>query len=328
VTTRSAYHEGNGLRACSGKGTVLLHNHVPRAAQRVARTARIGHDGAMTLRGARHAAMLGLVVVVVGGCGSGPEPAGAPPSRTTASADPTASPANTAVASGSPSTAASPAPRPSPKPTPSHSPSVKPSAGSDGKLTRGESGPEIVALQRRLAALGYWNGTADGEFGQLTTQAVYALQKAAGLDRDGTVGPKTREALDRGVRPKAKSKDGNRIEIDLKRQLLMIVDDGAVTTIFNTSTGSNENYEYEGETYLADTPTGKFTVSRQIDGWRHAPLGELYRPKYFNGGIAVHGAYSIPPYPASHGCARLSIAAMDWLWNSGRVPVGMSVWVY
>jgi lipoprotein-anchoring transpeptidase ErfK/SrfK len=69
-------------------------------------------------------------------------------------------------------------------------------------------------------------------------------------------------------------------------------------------------------------------VSRQIDGWRHAPLGLLWRPKYFNGGIAVHGANSVPPYPASHGCARVSIAAMNWLWTNDKIPIDTRVWVY
>lgn len=279
--------------------------------------------------------MLGLLVVVAAGCGGGPVTTGAPPPQpvTTSDAAPTAttspataSPAPEPEASAKPGDSATPGG--SPTGTPSASPSTRPSAGSDGVLRHGESGPEIVALQQRLAELGYWNGAADGEFGQLTMQAVYALQKAAGISRDGSVGPKTRKALGAGVRPSAKSRDGHRVEIDLKRQLLMIVNDGKVTRIFNTSTGSNENYQQDGNTYVAVTPTGKFTVTRQIDGWRHAPLGDLYRPKYFNGGIAVHGAYSIPPYPASHGCARLSIAAMDWLWKSGDVQVGTSVWVY
>lgn len=301
----------------------------------------MAQNGSVMLRGTRHAVVLGLVAVIVGGCGSAADPDAAPPPQSAASgpaandpatSDPGAGGAGASPAPTTPTRRPSESPRATPDtpgaPTPSTTPSEKPSAGSDGVLRQGESGPEIVALQQRLAELGYWNGTADGEFGQLTTQAVYALQKAAGIGRDGTVGPKTRKAVDQGVRPKAKSRDGHRVEIDLNRQLLMIVDNGRVTKIFNTSTGSNEHYQHDGNTYLASTPRGKFTVSRQIDGWRHAPLGELYRPKYFNGGIAVHGSYSIPPYPASHGCARLSIAAMDWLWKSGEVPVGTSVWVY
>lgn len=196
------------------------------------------------------------------------------------------------------------------------------------KLRSGAKGEAVVALQERLTELGYWNGEADGRFGGITRQAVYALQKAADLRRDGTVGPKTWQALDRGVRPEARSTSGKYIEIDLRRQLLLLVEDGRVGQILNTSTGSNEYYRHDGRTYLADTPRGRFRVGRQIDGWRDAPLGLLWRPKYFNGGIAVHGAPSVPPYPASHGCARVSIAAMDWLWKNDALPLEARVWVY
>ncbi|MDP9794293.1 hypothetical protein J2S43_002805 [Catenuloplanes nepalensis] len=221
-----------------------------------------------------------------------------------------------------------PAPGQTVVPAPGVTPSGIPTAGKDGVLKRGESGPEVVALQRRLDALGYWNGPADGRFGALTLQAVYAVQKAAGIERTGRADDETLAALAGGVRPAARSRKGHRVEIDLDRQLLMMVDDGAVTRILNTSTGSNEHYHYQGRRYLADTPAGKFRVGRQIDDWRYGPLGPLYRPKYFNGGVAVHGATSIPPYPASHGCARLSIAAMDWVWKSGEMPVGTPIWVY
>jgi len=61
----------------------------------------------------------------------------------------------------------------------------------------------VLALQQRLKALGYWLGTPDGSFGSLTQQAVWALQKSAGLQRDGVVGPKTMKALEAGTRPRA-----------------------------------------------------------------------------------------------------------------------------
>ena len=187
----------------------------------------------------------------------------------------------------------------------------------------------MVALQKRLTELGYWNGKADASFGSLTQQAVYALQKAAGLNRDGVVGTKTKKALDQGVRPKPRSDSGHVVEIDRKRQLLMIVDDGEVSQIFNTSTGNYEHYRARtGRPELAATPAGNFAVSRQINGWRNAPLGMLWRPKYFNGGIAVHGAYSVPPYAASHGCARLSISAMNWIWANDKMPIKTKVRVY
>jgi hypothetical protein len=57
---------------------------------------------------------------------------------------------------------------------------------------RGDTGPTVSALQARLSELGYWTGEADGTFGWDTHHAVVAVQKAAGLERDGIVGPATR----------------------------------------------------------------------------------------------------------------------------------------
>jgi peptidoglycan hydrolase-like protein with peptidoglycan-binding domain len=223
--------------------------------------------------------------------------------------------------------ATEPTTAPTAQPEPTQTPTAAPKPT---KLKSGAKGAAVLALQHRLVALGYWVGKTDGNFGSATQQAVYALQKASGLGRDGVVGPKTKQALDQGVHPKARSAPGtgHLIEINLTEQLLMVVDNGQVTQVFNTSTGSNKHYEYDGGTYLADTPPGHFTVGRQIDGWRHGPLGPLWRPKYFNGGIAVHGAPSVPAYPASHGCARVSIAAMNWLWANNKIPLKAKVWVY
>ncbi|MFG1610914.1 peptidoglycan-binding protein [Actinoplanes sp. NPDC049265] len=267
-------------------------------------------------------AALAMAVTLVAGCGSkSDEDAAAPPSvPSTASSAPATEPA--------PGDSAEPSTPPSDEP--SAPPTTKPTKpAKDDKLRNGAKGDEVKALQQRLTELGYWNGTADGKFGGTTTQAVYALQKAAGLGRDGVVGTKTKKALDAGVRPKAKSSGGYVVEIDKKKQLLMLVKDGEVQQTFNTSTGSGERYDTkDGGTAIASTPKGKFTVSRQIDGWRDAPLGMLWRPKYFNGGIAVHGANSVPPFAASHGCARLSISAMNYLWKNGKLPIKTKVWVY
>ncbi|MDQ2651211.1 MAG: L,D-transpeptidase family protein [Actinomycetota bacterium] len=172
----------------------------------------------------------------------------------------------------------------------------------------------IVVLQERLIELRYWLGEPDGTMGRATKQAVLAFQKAEGLERDGQPGPATMERLTAASTPQPSSlADG--VEIDLARQLLFLVHDGEVVWVINTSTGTSRT----------PTPRGEFAVDRQIDGMRHAPLGDLYRPKYFNRGIAVHGSPSIPGYPASHGCARVSNAAMDFLWSSGLIEVGTPV---
>ncbi|GAA4352826.1 L,D-transpeptidase family protein [Angustibacter luteus] len=190
------------------------------------------------------------------------------------------------------------------------------------------SGPFVLAAQKKLAALGYWLGTADGEYGSNTSQAVMALQKAAGLGRDGVLGPKTKKALDSGVRPHARTTSGSAIEVDKARQLVLVVSGGQLKYVLNTSTGSGQNYTSDGHTYVAVTPEGRFSVQRQIDGLRVSRLGELWRPKYFTGGYALHGSPSIPGYPASHGCVRLSNSAIDFLWSSGLAPIGRTVWVY
>ncbi|MBB6170965.1 peptidoglycan hydrolase-like protein with peptidoglycan-binding domain [Nocardiopsis mwathae] len=196
------------------------------------------------------------------------------------------------------------------------------------ELRIGDSGAEVERLQQRLIDLGYWLDAADGEFGGHTLHAVWALQKAAGIDRDGIVGPVTRKALDDGVRPRAQSTSGDVVEIDLERQLLLVVSDGEVEKIFTTSTGSGKTYESQGEERVAVTPKGRYTVFRDVDAWDPGPLGSLYRPKYFNRGIAIHGYTSVPPHPASHGCARVSVKAMDWLWSSGRLDIHSTVLVW
>jgi lipoprotein-anchoring transpeptidase ErfK/SrfK len=74
------------------------------------------------------------------------------------------------------------------------------------------------------------------------------------------------------------------------------------------------------------TPLGDFRIQRKIDAWRKSDLGLLYRPAYFTGGYALHGAPSVPPFPASHGCIRITTTAMDRLFD--RLPVGTPMLVY
>jgi peptidoglycan hydrolase-like protein with peptidoglycan-binding domain len=193
----------------------------------------------------------------------------------------------------------------------------------------GDRGPGVTDLQRRLEAMGYWTGGANGVFGPLTQQAVWAFQKINGLPRTGAVDQATRLAFRTARRPTPRSTSGYVAEVDKARQVVIIARNGRAEWVFNTSTGTERPYIFEGRQYLADTPPGRFTVNRQVDGVRTGELGTLYRPKYFHpDGIAFHGYPSVPPYPASHGCVRLSNAAINFVWDANIIPLGTAVWVY
>jgi hypothetical protein len=192
-----------------------------------------------------------------------------------------------------------------------------------------DSGPAVEALQRRLQELGYWVGPVDGIYGSLTEQAVYAFEKYQGLAVDGVADSGTRRALQAADRPVPRTTSGDMIEVDKSRQILFFVGGGRTQWVFNTSTGTEEPYTYEGEQYVADTPPGRWEISRQVDGVRVSNLGRLIRPKYFHrDGIAIHGYSFVPPYPVSHGCVRVTLPAIDFIWGAGLAPIGSQVWVY
>lgn len=269
------------------------------------------------------AVALGATVVLAGCSDRGISGGGS--SDTSASRSPSPGVTDTRTSS-SPSATSRP---PTATPTRTVQPSTPtPTSTARTTLALGDSGPKVRAVQERLSELGYWLGTPDGSFGSLTQQAVFALQKAAGIRRDGVVGPRTRRALEAGIRPGA-TITGDGVEIVLGRQLLLVVRGGAVRTILNTSTGNGEEYtSTSGNPAIATTPKGSFTVYRAVDGMVTNSLGQLWRPRFFHRGYAVHGSPSVPPWPASHGCARLSNAAIDMVWARDLMPVGSRVLVH
>ena len=240
----------------------------------------------------------------------------------------------TGAGAGSPSTAPSvttstPSVVPSASPSSSQSPTQSPApVPIPAKLKVGSSGPAVTELQRELTGLGYWLGSVDGKFGGTTQQAVWALQKAAGQSPSGVVTAKTWKAIKAGTKPHAHSTSGHVIEVDLKRDLLLFVTDGHVDYVLNTSTGGGYHYQEQGRTEIAVTPKGHYSTYRVIDGPHRSLLGEMYRPRYFNGGIAIHGDSYVPPRPVSHGCVRVTNAAINWIWAKDLDPMGRKVWVY
>jgi hypothetical protein len=193
----------------------------------------------------------------------------------------------------------------------------------------GSTGTAVRRMQQRLLALGYWMPSADGVYGYTTQQAVYAFQKASRLPRTGSVDLVTLSRLNNATRIRPRSTSGYWIEIDKARQILIVASGGRLAWVFNASSGNDVPYTLDGVRYTAHTPEGMFNILRQVDGNDPSPLGQLYRPKYFtNTGIAVHGYTDVPPYPASHGCVRVSNSAIDYMWANNILPIGAAVWVY
>jgi lipoprotein-anchoring transpeptidase ErfK/SrfK len=183
-------------------------------------------------------------------------------------------------------------------------------------LGMGSSGPEVTALQQRLADLNYDPGDVDGQFGQQTQYAVWGFQKVQGLTVTGEVGDAERAALANPVVPAPLRSDlgPDRVEVDLVRQLLFVYQGGANTLISHISSGNGQHYcvpEFN-ECRDAVTPVGDFTFQWYKAGWDHGPLGDLWNAVYFTAdGVAVHGSPSVPLYPASHGCVRIPMHTAD-----------------
>ena len=186
----------------------------------------------------------------------------------------------------------------------------------DGVLERGDRGPDVEKLQRRLAELHFDAGVPDGSFGLATMYAVEGFQNLAGMRADGKVGPQVAAALANppAVVPLVPDGEPTRVEVDKARQLLFVWTNNELRLISHISTGSGKKYCVDGDcNNKAITPEGAFRFMWRYSGWRESRLGKLYNPVYFTGsGVAVHGSPSVPTYPASHGCVRIPMHISEY----------------
>jgi N-acetylmuramoyl-L-alanine amidase len=194
-------------------------------------------------------------------------------------------------------------------------------------LYQGLSGPDVLALERRLAAQHYLVGRVDGYFDRNLRHAVIAFEKVQGLPRlqKWTAAEMTRVLHPLAFKVRYPS-SRTTVEVDITRQVLVISKAGVISTIVDVSTGSDKVYYLDGVRNVAHTPRGRFSIYHKIDGIRISKLGELYKPSYFYKGWAIHGNSSVPTYPASHGCVRITDYAADRLF--ARLAIGVLVAVY
>jgi peptidoglycan hydrolase-like protein with peptidoglycan-binding domain len=204
------------------------------------------------------------------------------------------------------------------------------------QLNYGDSGPDVLVLQRRLHALHYWTGPASNDYGWNLLHAVTVFEKVQGITPDGQAGVKVWRRL---AHPKVvhlrhpESDQAFSVEVNLKKQVLVFAKHGKVLDILDTSTAGGYTFQSSSGTQVAITPTGHFTIQYKITGLHKSELGTLYDPSYFtNTGYAIHGegdgndGGEVPPYANSHGCVRITDSAVIHFYP--KLVVGTSVWIY
>ncbi len=187
------------------------------------------------------------------------------------------------------------------------------------KVKKRDAGPlkraELREAESRLKDMGY------------RQQALITFQKWEGRKVTGRLTRAEFNAIRDATAPRPKDPGYKHVEVDLDRQVLLLIDDeGAVTTILPVSTGSGEHYKEKRMSGLAYTPRGRFKIYGKIAGWRKSPLGLLYYPNYFSDGLAIHGNPEVPHTPRSHGCVRIPMSAAKEM--SEQLEIGTIVLIY
>jgi N-acetylmuramoyl-L-alanine amidase len=194
--------------------------------------------------------------------------------------------------------------------------------GKYASLTRAQT----REAQRLLSNMGYWTGAVDGLFDPVTQSALIAFQKWEGRAISGRLTLDELEAIRTSAAPKARETGYEHVEVDLDRQVLLLVSDEGGVRVLPVSTGSGKPFVDEGQTSIAYTPRGRFVVYRKGVGWEKGPLGSVYYPNDISGGVAIHGFHSVPIQPASHGCIRIPMFAAREV--SKLLKLGTIVLVY
>src|SRR5580658_10626573 len=191
-------------------------------------------------------------------------------------------------------------------------------------LQLGHHGLSVRALQRRLAALKYYPGSIDGNFGTDTLEAVWAFQEVQGLPGEDFVSAAMQRALNHPRAPRAldPAAGPNRIEVNLGIEVLVLYRHNQVQLISHVSSGGGYYYcSPGGGCGYAITPTGNFKTIVFMPGWVQVPLGEMYNPTFFIGtAYAIHGDTDVPLAPVSHGCVRIPMDIAAFFHKLVHIP--------
>lgn len=201
-------------------------------------------------------------------------------------------------------------------------------------LAAGMTGADVKSAQRRLAALKYWAGPIDGQFGTDTQAAVWAFQEINGIKVTGVIDSATKYRLAHPKpykSPSYRGKRANRIEVSQALEVLVLYKNNKVWLISHVSSGGGYYYNCNsGGTGCSQavTPNGTYNTTVYMSGWVKVPLGAMYNPVFFISTVfAIHGDDYVPKGPASHGCIRIPMDVAKFFHKMVKTP-GTQVRVY
>lgn len=182
-------------------------------------------------------------------------------------------------------------------------------------------------LNELFAGSGMAELPVDGISGSVTRQRLCAARMALGLTpstADMVAGSEEEQVLMAATKlniPLNAPVDAERWALVDQTCQVMFVGAGIdqLQFIFPTSTG-----QPGFETRLQDaSKVYRYDPAFENDGWHDStefpvpednPInGNMYKPLYFDGGLAIHGANNVPTSPQSKGCARLRVGDQDLL---------------
>jgi len=190
-----------------------------------------------------------------------------------------------------------------------------------------EPGVGVESIQSHsnsvLSQFGFPELRIDGDYGDFTRQAACLTRAVTGQEVTRVEVSVVDDvqfftSTDISLPDKVADHAGKILYSPIECQGIIAVESGQIARILPTSTGEqgHETREFDKMAYL-------LRPSLDNDGWHNSstfpaaednPLnGNMYKPLYFDGGQAIHGANNVPAEPKSKGCLRLKLSDHDWL---------------
>jgi peptidoglycan hydrolase-like protein with peptidoglycan-binding domain len=186
----------------------------------------------------------------------------------------------------------------------------------------GDSGKDVVKLQQALSLLGYFSGTIDGDYGEMTKNAVIRFQKNRDMNADGVAGAATIRVLFAGTSDSASSSSSSASSSSSEKYETLVLDwfadnvssvipKGAKFVIKDVRTGKTFNaVRWSGVNHLDAEPatsddTAVFkSIYHGVWSWNRRPILILYKDKVYAASMngMPHGTTTIDNDFDGHFC--------------------------